>query len=97
MESQFYYSNGLMGPLPYHLASSSFADDTATGFDFGGGFLEKSATTLNVAELEFVGADRAGLVTLSGLPSTFDAPREAGAVAAAREAIDPNPKSDRYR
>lgn len=68
--------------LPYHLASSSLAGETAAGLDLGAFFLEKIATVLKVAGLEGDGADLDAPVKLRGLPSISETPREA-----AREAI----------
>lgn len=78
------------GPLhlPYHLASSSSTGETL--LDLAGEaafFLEKSATVFTVAAPEAEGADRAAGVKLRGLPNISETPRDAGAVAAAMEAI----------
>lgn len=76
---------------PYHLASSSLAEDTADGLGFGAGaagfFLEKRATVLKVDGVDGEGADLEELLKLRGFPSISETPREAAAVEAAREAI----------
>lgn len=68
--------------LPYHLASSSLARETAAAFCLGGGgagfFLENRATVLKVAGLDGDGgADRAAPVKLRGFPIISETPREA--------------------
>ena len=80
-----------LGDLPYHLASSSLAGDTAAGFAFEGGgaafFLEKRATVSKVAGLEGDGADLVAPLKFTGFPSISDMPRDAAAVEAAMEAM----------
>jgi hypothetical protein len=81
--------DGKMDHLPYHLASSTSAGETAEGFGLGAGFfLEKRATVLNVAGVDAAGeADLVAPLKLRGFPSISDTPREAAALDAAREAI----------
>lgn len=74
-----------MSHSPYHLASSSLAGVTATGFFLGGAafFLEKRATVLKVAGVDGDGADLMAPLRLTGFPNISDI----AAVEAAREAI----------
>lgn len=72
------------------MASSSSAGETAAGFDLGGGgaaFLENSATIFD-EPAEGGGAERGGAAVVRRVPRSSDAPREAGAVAAAMDAME---------
>lgn len=75
---------------PYHLASSSLTEEGAAGFRLAAAlFLKKSATTLEEPG-ECDGAARGVTVALSRVPRISDAPRAAGAVVAAMEAMVPD-------
>lgn len=72
------------------MASSSSAGETAAGFDLGGGgaaFLENSATIFD-EPAEGGGAERVVAAVVRRVPRSSDAPREAGAVAAAMDAME---------
>lgn len=74
--------------LPYHLASSSSTGETLLVLAGDAAFfLEKRARVLTVVAPEAEGADRAAGVKLRGLPNISETPRDAGALAAAMEAI----------
>lgn len=78
------------------MASSSLAGETAPGFVLGGGaaafFLEKSATILENPAFDGAGTERAAALEFSVVPSISDTPKEAGAVAAAMDAMVSWPK-----
>lgn len=73
---------------PYHLASSSLTGEAAAAFALAGEavFLEKRATILE-EPAEGAGPARAGPAALRRVPRISEAPRAAGAAAAAMEAM----------
>lgn len=76
--------------LPYHLASSSLAGETAEGLGLGAGagFFPKRATILEVTGLEAEDGDLAEAPEkLRGFLSISETPREAAAVEGAKEAM----------